>query len=253
MQNGPAIYVYLLPLYPSNPLYMPKFLGSGFVLLSLFSCQAKKAPPGNYSKDSVVHKYLHLLDSSENADSNDLKYKILKNYLADDSGFFINLDRNLDIYKQEMDNEQRVDSCLDAARLSAKGFEEVYRFYWSGAFCYHRLMITVGKQPNGVLLDFVEYQYAPDNQFPCRVTRRMSKPVSGEAWDHLKNTIQFAYFWSMEPHEDNLSLDGSDWKVEGFTAARFHSVYRHSPGVRAFSAIGFEMLKLSGQKTHCFY
>ena len=233
--------------------YMPKFVGSGFVLLSLFSCQAKKPASYGISKDSVVHKYLHLLDSSENADSNDLKYKILKSYLADDSPFFANLDRNLDIYKQEMENGQRADSCLDAVKLSAQGFEEVYRFYWSGAFCYHRLMITVGKQPNGVLLHFVEYQSSPDYQLPCVVTRRISRPVSGAAWKHLKNTIQFAYFWSMEPHEDNVSTDGSDWKVEGFMTGRFHSVYRHSPGVRAFSAIGFEMLQLSGQKTHCFY
>jgi len=208
----------------------------------------------------VVNRYLHLLDSSENADSNDLKYKILKGYATNDSGFFAVLDRNLDIYTQEMETQRLSDSCLHAGRLSAQDFEEVYRFYWSGAFCRHRLMVTVGKHTNGIQLDFVEYQSASDYTIPCTVTRRGSKTLSEAAWQHLKTTIEFAYFWSMAPHEDNTGTDGSDWKVEGFmagdqrfTSDRFHSVYRHSPGVRAFSAIGFEMLKLAGQKTHCFY
>jgi len=239
---------------------MPKFVGSSFVVLSLLSCQSRKPASNAISKDSVVNKYLHLLDSSENADSNDLKYKILKNYMRDDSSFFNDLDRNLDIYKQEMENEQRADSCLSAGKLSAQDFEEVYRFYWSGAFCYHRLMITIGKRRKGVQLDFVEYRSSPQYGLPCTITRRAGKTLSEAAWQHLKATVGFAYFWSMEPHEDNTGTDGSDWKVEGFLAGdpaaeggRFHSVYRHSPGIRAFSAIGFEMLQLSGQKTHCFY
>lgn len=230
------------------------------MVLSLLSCQGRKPASHTISKDSVVNKYLQLMDASGNTDSNELKYQILKNYMRDDSSFFNNLDRNLDIYKQEMENEQLADSCLAAGKLSAQGFEEVYRFYWSGSFCYHRLMITIGRREKGVQLDFVEYQSSPHYSLPCTITRRARRAISEAAWQHLKATIGFAYFWSMEPHEDNTGTDGSDWKVEGFLASdtateshRFHSVYRHSPGVRAFSAIGFEMLKLSGQKTHCFY
>lgn len=238
---------------------MPKFVGSSFVVLSLLSCQGKKPAGHAFSKDSVVNKYLHLLDSSDNADSNELKYKMLKGYINDDSSFFTDLDRNLEVYKQEREAERLADSCLHIGRLSEQAYEEAYRFYWTGSFCYHKLAITVGKHKKGIRLDFIEYQSSADLSMPCIVTRHAGKTLSEAAWQHLKATIGFAYFWSMEPHEDDAGTDGSDWKVEGFLAGplhesgHFHSVYRHSPGVRAFSAIGLEMVKLSGQATHCFY
>ncbi len=240
---------------------MPKFVGSSIVLLSLLSCQSRK-PTGNYiSKDSVVSKYLTLADSAETTDSNDLKYRILKSYLANDSSFFASLNHNLDIYQQEMEIEGRADSCLQAGKLAMQEYEEVYRFRWSGAFCYHHLMITIGKRKNDIQLNFLEYQSTPGLSSPCTVTRRSATSISEKEWLHLKATIDFAYFWSLESQETYTAMDGSDWKVEGFLledhhpvkTGKFHSVYRHSPGVRAFSAIGFEMLKLSGQKTHCFY
>ncbi|MBS1563705.1 MAG: hypothetical protein JST39_04915 [Bacteroidetes bacterium] len=239
---------------------MPKFVGSSFMLLSLFSCQGRKPVVQPNTKDSVVNKYLRLVDSSGDADTNDLKYKILKGYIHDDSSFFSNLDRNLDIYRRQREEEQQADSCVQAVQLSAQDFEEAYRFCWAGAFCRHRLMITIGRQRDGVLLRFVEYESSPDTGIPCLVTRRAQKLLPEAAWEHLVTTVDFAYFWSMEPQDDKVDTEGSAWKLEGYQARdgagghpRSHCVYRQSPGVRAFSAIGFEMLKLSGQKTHCFY
>ncbi|HEY4150874.1 MAG TPA: hypothetical protein VGM41_18175 [Chitinophagaceae bacterium] len=241
---------------------MPKFVGSSIVVLSLLSCQGRKPPVGSYvSKDSVLSKYLTLIDSIETPDSNDLKYKILKSYLADDSGFFENLNHNLDIYQQEMEMEERADSCLQADRSGLQEYEEVYRFRWTGAFCFHRLAITAGKRKNDIRLDFIEYQSSVDGSVPCTVTRRFTRTLSEKEWLHLKASVDFAYFWTMETQEHNTNVDGSDWKIEGFVqedprlakTGKYHGVYRHSPGLRAYSAIGYELLRLSGQKTHCFY
>ena len=241
---------------------MPKFLGRSFVLLSLLSCQTKKPSPKTVSKEIVAGRYLQLIDSSENADSNDFKYKIIQKLLNGDSNFFKQLNDNLDICYRQLAEERHTDSLLHTGRLSLLGCEEAYRFHWLGAYCDQQLMVTIGKQKDNIRLEFIEYESAPGDSAACTITRQSGKSIPVKAWNHLKTTIDFAYFWSLESNDEYTRVPGgANWKVTGYQinndkipgSQRIHSVYRHSPGIRAFSAIGFEMLQLSGEKTTCFY
>jgi hypothetical protein len=67
--------------------------------------------------------------------------------------------------------------------------------------------------------------------------------VAPEGWTSLRDALIAADFWSLDPTERRLSLDGAQWLIEGRKENVYHGVSRWSPqgGLYALGRLFFAL------------
>ncbi len=219
-------------------------------------------------KDSVIQKHFSKINSLEFYDTIDYDFKVLKAYFNDDTSFFREMNENMD----KLSSYPRVDSCVNQIKLSDLNCDEAYRFYHSQSFCDFHQNITIARSGDSVRLIFIEYSNGDGKQTQylsykgdtvtvlpyCVVTKQFNKLLPIKDWEKLKDIIRKADYWGLKPHIFELIVDGSSWRVDGYTkeakylsGQQIHSVSRQSPSSQAFKDIGIYLLKLSGERAMC--
>src|SRR5689334_13701198 len=108
-------------------IVMPK----KFILLfaiAFYSCKDHSVTEHESNiEDSVVVKYLSMIDSLDFFDTTDYEYRILKAYNKNDTAFFLKMNNDINIAIENRKKFPGPDTCVHVARLSGLDADEVYR------------------------------------------------------------------------------------------------------------------------------
>ncbi|OQP50881.1 hypothetical protein A4H97_03385 [Niastella yeongjuensis] len=236
-----------------------KLISAILLIVLAFSCNTKPNITDNYSlKDTILEKHFKAIESSDDFDSTDLNYKVLKAYVNNDTLFFKNLES--DIVDNERYNKQwqSMDSCIHQSKIQSMDVDEAYRFIYSAAFCPYKINVTVSKKADSSNLHFILYQYKWDTA-DCNIISEYDKKLTTKNWEDITESLSTSDFWGLKKDNGVHGVDGSSLTVTGYKnrdsvynrPAKFHYVYRWSQNVLRdpFHLI----LKLSGNQKGCLW
>lgn len=187
-------------------------------------------------RDSLVRQYLHGLDSVGNDDTASTSVRVLKAYLANDTGFLKKFDsdriRSITFQRQW----SPLDSCIHQPRLQDMGIDEGYRFIYSQGLSPYRINITVIKVKDSMTLHYILYA----NTLPydsaglnCKIKKEGGKSLTHTQWEKLVDEIKRTDFWALSPTNNISGLDGDDIIITGYRRSEdgwkgphTHQVYR---------------------------
>jgi len=241
---------------------------SGLILLSCNT--TSETGKENHFKDTVLKKYIAHLDSTESTDTDNYQYRIIKAYSENDTVFFKQMNKDIDLSIENRKLYPRLDTCIHLPKLNELNAEEVFRFSHSQSFCYFHQVITIARNEDSVWLHYVEYGLTDDGKIiqyttpkdtitvgPCKIVKEFRKELTYDKWIELEKLIASADYWNQRTFAYQSILDGSFWTINAYTKRprygdnrQFHSVERN-PVSPAFIAIGNYLLKISGEKTMC--
>lgn len=222
------------------------------------SCQTHiNAVNSNLSRDSIMKKYFLLVDSLPYFDTLDLKFKLLKAYNENDTGY---LKRSygdlveLSKFKKEM-SESNI--CEEPAPLNTPGYEESYRFIYGVAFCDKWVNITIGKNIDSATVELYLYEYI-DKETRCKTIKHIKKRINDRDWKNFITDISYADFWGLKEDNGIHGFDGSSLDVTGFEKPRkafkgnYKRIYRWAAEETAIGTSFKHLLNLSGVSVDCF-
>jgi hypothetical protein len=224
-------------------------------------------------KDSVLKKHFAMIDSLDFYDTANQDYRMLRAYINNDTVFFANMKREMDMQSQYL-YPAGLDSCVFPKKISELQVDEAYRFIHSQSFCDFGQAITISRIENSIKLHYTEYilpdcdgqtkeitfkngthYYVKSN---CVQIKEFTKSLKEEDWYKLESAINNADYWGLKQHNARIMVDGSSWQVDAYTKQprypgnqQIHSVSRQSPSLKAFRELGMLFMKLSGEKTMC--
>jgi len=223
-------------------------------------------------KDSIVNMHLAMIRSLDYYDTLDEDYRMLQAYMDDDTGYFINVKRNMEQYEEELKKYPPLDTCVRLLKLSELNVDEAYRFSHGQSFCDFGQRITISRLADTIRLHYVEYGATDKDQKMkyydqegnikvgpgCAVVKNFERSLSMEDWKDLDRLAYDADYWGLKENEYDLCLDGSHWSIDAYTRKgrypgnrHIHSVSRHCYGSKGFRELGRYFLRLSGEKTMC--
>ncbi len=96
-----------------------------FALFLFVGCNQPKSDTDQLSfKDSVVNKRLAVIRSLDYYDTLDEDYRILQAYMNDDTGYFINMKRDMEQYEEDLKKYPPLDTCVHLQKLSELNVDE---------------------------------------------------------------------------------------------------------------------------------
>ena len=224
----------------------------------LLACTDRPSTTVTYSlKDSVIDKYIKLLDTSGQFDTADINYKILRAYISNDTIFFRKLSRDID-NARKFGLQWIEDSCVHSIKLQELNADEAYRFIYTASFCPYKLNITVSKKEDNANLHFILYQFRSDTA-SCRIINEYDKILTKRNWEDIRKAINTADFWGLKKENGLHGLDGDNITVIGYhnvhssfdRRAKFNYVNRWSLAGTTLAEPFNLVLKLSGNKQGC--
>jgi hypothetical protein len=224
-------------------------------------------------KDSLVKRYLASIDSLDYYDTTNQDYKMLRAYVNNDTIFFANMKREMDMRSQYI-YPPGLDSRVFPKKLSDMQADEAYRFTHQQSFCRFGQAITITRSGVSIALHYAEFvlpsldgnqlEFISDDgkhyviKSNCVLIKEFTHTLQQKDWKKLEEAISYADYWGLKEIEYDLCLDGSNWQIDAYTNEgsypfnqRAHSVRRHCKRSRDFVELGRYFLKLSGNKTMC--
>jgi hypothetical protein len=236
-----------------------KLISAILLIILSFSCNTKSNRTDNYSlKDTILVKHFEAIESSDDFDSTDLNYKVLKAYVNNDTAFFEKIESGL-VEKERYNKQwQYMDSCIHQPKLQSLPVDEAYRFIYSAAFCPYKLQVTVSRKADRSNLHFILYQNQYDT-VECKIVTEYDKTLSSKNWEALMNSLSIADFWGLKKDNGVRGLDGNSLTVTGYLKgdstnnrpAQFNYVYRWVYERTSLKEPFNLILKLSGNKSGC--
>lgn len=191
-----------------------KNLATGLFIV-LISCHEKNRL-SNYSlRDSVVQDYLRRADSTQEFDTTEVNYKLLKAYLRSDTNFFLQFKKQEAFNGQAQHTWDKIDSFLRRPKLRMLEADEAYRFSYRMAFCPYTLDVTISKKDSLVNLHFILYEYKWDAT-NGRVINEYDKKLTKSDWGEFTQSLSHADFWGLKGSNGISGLDGDDIIVWGY-------------------------------------
>jgi hypothetical protein len=226
-----------------------------------YSCNTRPNKNEKYSlKDSVLAKHFESIETSDDFDSTDLNYKMLRAYANNDTSFFRK--RESDIADDERYNKQWqfMDSCIHEPKLHSLPVDEAYRFIYSAAFCPYKMHITVSRKADSSNLHFILYQTAWDT-VECKIINEYDKKITSKNWQDFMQSLSFADFWGLKKDNGVHGLDGTSLTVTGYkkgdsmynVPAQFTYVYRWGHEWTSLNDPFKLIHKFSGNKNGCIW
>jgi len=241
---------------------------SGLILLSCNT--TSETEKENHFKDIVLKRYLANLDLTEFTDTDNYQYRIIKAYSENDTVFFKQMNKDIDLSIENRKLYPRLDTCIHLPKLNELNAEEAFRFSHSQSFCSFHQIITVARNKDSVWLHYVEYGLTDDGEIKryttpkgtitvgsCKIVKEVHKKLYYFKWKELEKLIESADYWNQRTFAYQSILDGSFWTINAYTKRprygdnrQFHSVQRN-PVSPAFIAIGNYLLRISEEETMC--
>lgn len=253
--------------------YIMKSSIVSFGVILLISCNhTPSSIKGLSLRDSVVKQHLSIVDSLEYYDTLNEDYKMLKAYINDDTGYFLQKQRDQKLFEEERSKNLPLDTCIHLQKLSDLTVDEAYRFSHSESFCFYGQRITITRKKDTVKIHYIEYSLSPDGKVieltrngektvigpGCSVVKEFERELSMKDWEGLKEKLCNANYWGLKPNYYSLHTDGSFWQIEASKRNKWtskieqtNSVSRHCPCSPSFEELGAYFLTLSGEKTMC--
>ena len=181
-----------------------------------YSCKTDTSSQTNYSaKDSILEKYISIVDTMPYYDTSTIEFKLLKAYSSNDTNTLKKLVGHLEIMNTKLDWQISLDSCVKQQAFEDISAEEKYRFNYSSAFCPYTTSTTIIKYKDSTVLNTIVYQYAWDT-LPCKIIDKSTISIDSPSWDKFQESLEGADFWGLKPDNGKHGVDGSTLEVYGF-------------------------------------
>lgn len=169
----------------------------------------------NATKDSLLKKYISIVDTLPYHDTSTIEYKLLKAYSLNDTNTLEKLVEFFENINTTVDWQINIDSCVKQQAFKDISSEEKYRFNYSSAFCPYTTSSTIIKYKDSTILNTIVYQYAWDT-VPCKIIDQSRVTIDSISWAKFKKLLEVADFWGLKPDNGKHGVDGSTLKVYGF-------------------------------------
>jgi len=209
-------------------------------------------------KDSLLQKYLGLIDSLPYYDSNSIDLQMLKAFSLNDTSTLEQLLERTRYLNTKLDWEKHLDSCVKQPSFEDIAAEEKYRFSYNQSFCPYVTTLTAIKQKDSMFLNTIVYQYAWDS-VPCKIISQSIKPIDSLVWGEFQESLERADFWGLRSDNGRHGLDGSSLMAFGFKRSHYlqsapdksNFISRWSPASNAVFSCFILLLKYSKAKDGC--
>jgi len=212
------------------------------------------------NRDSIMSKYIQLLDSSSEIEDPCHSNKLLKAYYSNDTEYvnqaYILLSESL----KQKKRGQADNLCEIPPEITTFGYEEAYRFKYDKSFCDKLIDMTIGRRNDSIILDTYLYQYNYNfgmKNAECRIIQHSIKSVKQNMWDMLEEGIFHTDFWGLEVSNGKSGVDGSKLQITGYLASvngfqgKYKKIYRWSAERMAIGVLFKNILDKSGIKIDC--
>jgi hypothetical protein len=252
---------------------MYKLFAVLFFLLVIGCKQTGTIRKNESLKDSLVRRYLSVIDSIGFYDTTIYDFKLLKAYIHDDTQFFFQMKRDLD-RRSDYVYPAGLDSCVLPTKLSDLPVDMAYRFIHSQSFCDFGQVVTITRSGDSIQLHYADYilggydgrsreiilengtHYSINSD--CKLVKQFDKSLRLGDWEELETAVNRTDYWGLSSLNPRGIMDGSYWQVDAYTkqplyfsGKQIHSVSRQSPSLEAFRRLGFLFMKLAGEKGMC--
>lgn len=209
-------------------------------------------------RDYIMRKYFETVDSLPYSDTLDMKFKLLKAYHANDTGYLnASYKEVADLlkYRKEM-LESHI--CEQLPPISTLNFEEVYRFSYEAAFCNKSVTLTIGKKSDIIIMETYLYEFN-DKQTECKTISHTTKKLSVGDWNNLIDNIDYTDFWGLKEDNGRHGMDGSSLRITGYERpvnafeGRYKTIYRWAGEQTAIGELFKKLLDNSGTIVDCFH
>ncbi len=231
------------------------------LLLSSTACKDNLANTKPYSlRDTVVKKYFAIADSTDQIDTTEESYKILKAYVLNDTASIKKLKADFIDFRKFDEEWSIYDSCIHQKKLQSLDIDTGYRFIYDRAFCPYKINATITKSGDSVKLNFILYQPNWDTA-KCRIISEFNKSLTQKNWDDLMFAIRKCDFWGLKKLNGIQGVDGDGLTVIGYIKdnprfprpAQFKYVYRWGISSTSLEDPFHLLLKISGNKKGCIW
>jgi len=236
-----------------------------FILLAFtlfnYSCKTDTTSQTNYSaKDSILKKYISMVDTLPYYDTSTIEFKLLKAYSSNDTNTLKKLVGHLENMNTKLDWQINLDSCVKQQAFKDISSEEKYRFNYSSAFCPYTTSTTIIKYKDSTVLNTIVYQYAWDT-LPCKIIDQSTITIDSLSWDKFQESLEVADFWGLKPDNGKHGVDGSTLEVYGFKKGtnsdwnpdQSSFISRWSPAYNSILNSFILLLKYSKTKKGCMW
>jgi len=236
-----------------------------FILLAFtffnYSCKTDTSRQTNYStKDSILKKYILMVDTLPYYDTSTIEFKLLKAYSSNDTNTLKKLLGYLENMNTKLDWQINLDSCVKQQAFKDIASEEKYRFTYSSAFCPYKTSTTIIKYKDSTVLNTIVYQYAWDT-LPCKIIDQSTISIDSLSWDKFQESLEVADFWGLKPDNGKHGVDGSTLEVYGFKKGtnsewdpdKSSFISRWSPAYNSILSSFVLLLKYSKTKKGCMW
>lgn len=166
-------------------------------------------------KDSILKRYLTIIDTLPYYDTTTNEYKILRAYNFNDTGKLKTILEYTKGSSRKPEWEINMDSCVKQTAFKDLKSEEAYRFNYSAAFCPFHTSATIAKYKDSIILETIVYQHAWDTT-PCKVIGRTSIDVDSLSWAKFQESLTTADLWGLKRYNERRGADGDNLDIYGF-------------------------------------
>ncbi len=225
----------------------------------IYSCKTDTShQTDNAIKDSVLKKYISMVDTLPYYDTGTIDFKLLKAYSLNYTNTLKKLVQHFENMNRKPDWEINLDSCVKQQAFNDISSEEKYRFVYSAAFCPYTTSTTIIKYKDSTILNTIVYQYAWDT-LPCKIIDQSTILIDSISWEKFQESLEVADFWGLKPDNGNHGVDGSTLEVYGFKKGsnaernpdKSSFISRWSPAYNSILNSFVLLLKYSKTKTGC--
>ena len=184
------------------------------ISLIILSCNQADKTKSSY-QDTVLEKYIALVDSSGRYDNSDRSFLALKAYIKKDTASLKQLDSFISKQVHDRENWDLWKRDIPLPELGQLKADEAYRFIFSvyGSPAYEAM--TVYKNDSSIKLHYLFYKH---NRQPSKFekVREFEKRVSKDQWKELSYKIASADYWGLKNDTEHRGNDGNDLTVIGY-------------------------------------
>ncbi|MBI4946611.1 MAG: hypothetical protein HY840_09440 [Bacteroidetes bacterium] len=212
----------------------------------------------NETKDSILKKYISIVDTLPYYDTSSIEFKLIKAYSSNDTNTLKKLVGHFENMTRKLDWQINLDSCVKQQAFKDIRSEEKYRFNYSAALCPYATSATIINYKDSTVLNTIVYQYAWDT-LPCKVIEQTTVAIDSVGWAMFQESLEVADFWGLRPDNGEHGVDGSTLEIYGFKKGtnsewdpdRSNFIERWSPAYNSILSSFTLLLKYSKTKKGC--
>lgn len=184
----------------------------------LFSCrQGSIQPTITNTRDTLLSKFLNMVDTLPYYDTTNLNFKLLKAYKENDTS---NLEKIVSYIKQRSTTpwmHAYLKPCAINVAFDTLTADEAYKFSYESAFCDYYTIASIIQRGNKVKAVTTVFKNASAmDSLPCTIVQQYETIIDSTAWVKFQEAIFAADFWGLKEDNEYHGFDGSSLAVQGY-------------------------------------